>query len=48
MKGQLNVDGFVMDFGDVKRVPLFLFVYKIVCTSRMQETQPTFFAAHEE
>lgn len=37
MKGQLNEDGYVMDFGDVKNVLFILIELFIVCTYRMQE-----------
>lgn len=32
MKGQLNEDGYVMDFGDVKNVLFIFFELFIVCT----------------
>lgn len=35
MKGQLNEDGYVMDFGDVKNVLFILIELFIVCTYRM-------------
>ena len=31
MKGQLNEDGYVMDFGDVKNV-LFIFIELLICS----------------
>lgn len=48
MKGQLNSDGFVMDFGDVKNVSYMEWSLSVVYACRVQETESEVSSPNEE
>ena len=48
MKGQLNADGYVMDFGDVKNVLLLEYLSLIVYAHRVQEAESEVSSPNEE